>query len=81
MAGIGFELRKAITKGGLGSFLKAAFSGIMIVAGRNGGTFTGRMRGQVLSGLYRAFRSNDTAAVEAALNFIYAITGTQIQLR
>lgn len=33
MAGIGFELRKAITKGGLGSFIKAAFSGVMIVAG------------------------------------------------
>ena len=33
MAGIGFELRKAISRGGLGSFLKAAFSGIMIVAG------------------------------------------------
>ena len=33
MAGIGFELRKVISTGGLGSFLKAAFSGIMIVAG------------------------------------------------
>ena len=33
MAGIGFELRKAISKRGLGSFLKAAFSGMMIVAG------------------------------------------------
>ncbi len=33
MAGIGFELRKVISKGGLGSFLKAAFSGVMIVAG------------------------------------------------
>jgi len=33
MAGIGFELRKVITKGGLGSFIKAAFSGVMIVAG------------------------------------------------
>ena len=33
MAGIGFELRKAITRGGLGSFIKAAFSGMMIVAG------------------------------------------------
>lgn len=33
MAGIGFELRKVISKGGLGSFIKAAFSGVMIVAG------------------------------------------------
>ena len=33
MAGIGFELRKVITKGGLASFIKAAFSGVMIVAG------------------------------------------------
>ena len=33
MAGIGFELRKVISSGGLGSFIKAAFSGIMIVAG------------------------------------------------
>jgi uncharacterized membrane protein len=33
MAGIGFELRKVIGKGGLGSFLKAALSGTMIVAG------------------------------------------------
>jgi polysaccharide biosynthesis protein PelG len=33
VAGIGFELRKAISKGGLSSFLKAAFSGMMIVAG------------------------------------------------
>ncbi len=33
MAGIGFELRKAITRGGIGSFVKVAFSGIMIVAG------------------------------------------------
>lgn len=33
MAGIGFELRKVIGAGGLGSFLRAAFSGIMIVAG------------------------------------------------
>jgi uncharacterized membrane protein len=33
MAGIGFTLRKVITKGSLGTFLKAAFSGIMIVAG------------------------------------------------
>ena len=33
MAGIGFELRKVIGKGGLGSFVQVAFSGIMIVAG------------------------------------------------
>ncbi len=33
MAGIGFELRKTIGKGNLGSFIKAAFSGILIVAG------------------------------------------------
>ncbi len=33
MAGIGFELRKVIATGGLGSFIKAAFSGVMIVAG------------------------------------------------
>ena len=33
MAGIGFELRKVVGRGGLGSFLGAAFSGIMIVAG------------------------------------------------
>jgi len=33
MAGIGFELRKIIGKGGLGSFLKVALSGTMIVAG------------------------------------------------
>ena len=33
MAGIGFELRKVITSGGLSSFIKAAFSGVMIVAG------------------------------------------------
>ncbi len=33
MAGIGFELKKVIQKGNIGSFIKAAFSGIMIVAG------------------------------------------------
>jgi uncharacterized membrane protein len=33
MAGIGFELRKVMGRGGLGSFLKAALSGTMIVAG------------------------------------------------
>jgi polysaccharide biosynthesis protein PelG len=33
MAGIGFELKRVIEKGGILSFLKAAFSGIMIVAG------------------------------------------------
>lgn len=33
MAGIGFELRKVIGKGGLGSFIKAAVSGTMLVAG------------------------------------------------
>jgi polysaccharide biosynthesis protein PelG len=33
MAGIGFELRKVIGKGGIGTFIKAAVSGIMIVAG------------------------------------------------
>lgn len=33
MAGIGFELRKVVGKGGLGSFIKVAFSGTMIVAG------------------------------------------------
>ena len=33
MAGIGFELRRVIGQGGLGSFLKAALSGTMIVAG------------------------------------------------
>jgi polysaccharide biosynthesis protein PelG len=33
VAGIGFELRKVIGKGGLGSFVQVAFSGIMIVAG------------------------------------------------
>lgn len=33
MAGIGFELKRVIEKGGVLSFLKAAFSGIMIVAG------------------------------------------------
>ena len=33
MAGIGFELRKVIGRGGLGSFVKAALSGTMIVAG------------------------------------------------
>ncbi len=53
----------------------------IIVELRNGGTFTGRMKGRILSGLYRAFRSGDSASVEAALSFIYAITGTQVQLR
>ena len=33
MAGIGFELRKVMGRGGIGSFLRAAFAGIMIVAG------------------------------------------------
>jgi polysaccharide biosynthesis protein PelG len=33
MAGIGFELKRVVEKGGVTSFLKAAFSGIMIVAG------------------------------------------------
>jgi uncharacterized membrane protein len=33
MAGIGFELRKVITRGGLGNVFNAALSGIMIVAG------------------------------------------------
>ena len=33
MAGIGFELKRVIDKGGIGGFLKAALSGIMIVAG------------------------------------------------
>lgn len=33
MAGIGFELRKVINKGGLGSFVQIAVSGAMIVAG------------------------------------------------
>ncbi len=33
MAGIGFELKKVIQKGNMGSFLKAALSGTMIVAG------------------------------------------------
>ena len=33
MAGIGFELRKVISRGNFGSFVKAAISGIMIVAG------------------------------------------------
>jgi uncharacterized membrane protein len=33
MAGIGFELRKVINKGGLGSFFQIAMSGAMIVAG------------------------------------------------
>lgn len=33
MAGIGFELKRVIEKGGVLSFLKAAFSGVMIVAG------------------------------------------------
>lgn len=33
MAGIGFELRKVISRGGISSFLSAAFSGTMIVAG------------------------------------------------
>lgn len=33
MAGIGFELKKVIQSGNIGSFIKAAFSGIMIVAG------------------------------------------------
>lgn len=33
MAGIGFELKRVIEKGGVFSFLKAAFSGVMIVAG------------------------------------------------
>ncbi len=33
MAGIGFELKKVITSGGISSFIKAAFSGVMIVAG------------------------------------------------
>ncbi len=33
MAGIGFELRKVINKGGMSSFLQTAMSGAMIVAG------------------------------------------------
>jgi uncharacterized membrane protein len=33
MAGIGFELQRVLRKGGLGSFVKVALSGIMIVAG------------------------------------------------
>lgn len=33
MAGIGFELRKVISRGGISTFLGAAFSGVMIVAG------------------------------------------------
>ncbi len=33
MAGIGFELRRVINKGGMGSFLQTAMSGAMIVAG------------------------------------------------
>jgi len=33
MAGIGFELRRVINKGGLGSFFQIAMSGAMIVAG------------------------------------------------
>jgi polysaccharide biosynthesis protein PelG len=33
MAGIGFELKKVVERGGIGAFLKAALSGTMIVAG------------------------------------------------
>ena len=33
MAGIGFELQRVLRKGGIGSFVKVALSGIMIVAG------------------------------------------------
>lgn len=33
MAGIGFELRKVVNKGGIGSFFQIAMSGAMIVAG------------------------------------------------
>jgi uncharacterized membrane protein len=33
MAGIGFELKRVVEQGGVGSFLKAALSGTMIVAG------------------------------------------------
>ncbi len=33
MAGIGFELQRVLRRGGIGSFIKVALSGIMIVAG------------------------------------------------
>jgi len=33
MAGIGFELKKVVERGGIGAFIKAALSGTMIVAG------------------------------------------------
>ena len=33
MAGIGFELKRVVEHGGIGSFIKAALSGTMIVAG------------------------------------------------
>ena len=33
MAGIGFELQRVLKRGGIGSFVKVALSGIMIVAG------------------------------------------------
>ncbi len=48
---------------------------------RHGGTFTGRLKGSVLSGVYKALRSKDPTSVEAALSFIYALTGNQVQLQ
>ena len=47
----------------------------------NGGTFTGKLKGSVLSGLYKALGSDDWTSVEAALSFIYAITGNEVQLQ
>jgi hypothetical protein len=47
----------------------------------NGGTFTGKLKNSELKGIYKALGSDDWTSVEAALTFVYAITGNEVQLQ
>ena len=48
---------------------------------RNGGSFTGTLKGNIIAGIYKALRSDDASSIEAALSHIYAVTGNTVQLQ